>query len=102
MKKLFFLILDVMSNGLVQGLNLGYTQVHAKAVGINPTTGQRVLYSQVKIQIHILQEAKRHLLGEPQFLVACSYCSKTNHFIFHVYHLLLINRDPASNHKTDY
>lgn len=36
-------------DGLVQGTNLGHTKIIAKAVGIHPATGQRVLYSQVSL-----------------------------------------------------
>lgn len=35
--------------GLVLGASLGHTKIVAKAVGIHPSTGQKVLYSQVII-----------------------------------------------------
>lgn len=37
----------INSTGLVKGLAIGHTKVTARAIGINPTNGQRVLYSEV-------------------------------------------------------
>lgn len=46
------LVLDVKAQGLVQGLSIGHTKVQAKAVGFNPSTGQKILYSQVILQFN--------------------------------------------------
>lgn len=48
----FFLFLGITERGVVAGLTLGSTKIHAKAVGIHPSTGQSLIYSEVSISTY--------------------------------------------------
>lgn len=40
-------ITEVNAEGIIKGLAIGHSKIYARAVGINPTTGQKVIYSEV-------------------------------------------------------
>lgn len=46
---MFFLVLALNDIGILKGLALGAARVKARAIGTNPTTGQKVIYSHVSI-----------------------------------------------------
>lgn len=47
-------IAELNENGIVKGLELGNAQIHARAVGTNPTTGQRVIYTEDDASIKVI------------------------------------------------
>lgn len=45
--KIFYLSTDVSDKGVVRGQAVGTTRILAQAIGIHPSTGENVLYSEV-------------------------------------------------------
>lgn len=48
-RKIFSLLLGITERGVITGLALGSTKINAKAVGIHPSTGQSLIYSEVSV-----------------------------------------------------
>ncbi|XP_023018857.2 nucleoporin 210 [Leptinotarsa decemlineata] len=48
-------IATVSEKGLIRGKSIGLTKITAQAVGIHPSTGQKVIYSEDTVEIQIVQ-----------------------------------------------
>ncbi|KAB0791745.1 hypothetical protein PPYR_03545 [Photinus pyralis] len=47
-------IADISNTGIVHALDLGYTKIEALSVGINPYTGDEIVYSQDTVDLHVI------------------------------------------------
>lgn len=45
---------EVGPNGILKGLKLGTTTIMARAVGVNPTTGQKIIYTEDDVEVQII------------------------------------------------
>ncbi|KAK5648429.1 hypothetical protein RI129_003321 [Pyrocoelia pectoralis] len=47
-------IADISNTGLVRTLELGHSQIEAFSVGVDPYTGTEIIYSQDKVDLHVI------------------------------------------------